>query len=233
MSRWDTVNVGGSDMPVYVGEPEGAGPHPTIVLTFHRGGMDSFTTESADRLAASGFLTLAPDFYHRKKGMDSEEAVNFRMDDDVIADISATVDHIRSLANADTSRMAIMGHCMGGRTAYLGACALPDTFKLCIPFYSGGALLPWGDGPSVFERFDSLKCTVYGFYGNDDQNPSPEDVDKFDARLTALGVDHTFYRYDGAGHAFQNTLNKKGYRPEQSEDAWGKVMGHLNDHLLG
>ena len=233
MSRWDTVNVGGSDMPVYVGEPEGAGPHPTIFLTFHRGGMDSFTTESADRLAASGFLTLAPDFYHRKKGMDSEEAVNFRMDDDVIADISATVDHIGSLANADTSRMAIMGHCMGGRTAYLGACALPDTFKLCIPFYSGGALLPWGDGPSVFERFDSLKCTVYGFYGNDDQNPSPEDVDKFDARLTELGVDHTFYRYDGAGHAFQNTLNKKGYRPEQSEDAWGKVMGHLNDHLLG
>jgi carboxymethylenebutenolidase len=233
MSRWDTVNVDGGDMPIYVGEPEGAGSHPTVLLTFHRGGMDSSTIGIVDRLAAAGFLTLAPDFYHRKKGMDAEEAVNFRLDNDVIADISATVDHIETLVNADTSRMAIMGHCMGGRTSYLGACALPDSFKLCIPFYSGGAFLPWGDGPSVFDRFDNLRCIVYGFYGNDDKNPSPEDVDKFDARLSELGVEHTFYRYDGAGHAFQNVLNEAGYRPEQSEDAWGKVLGHLKDHLQG
>ena len=115
---------------------------------------------------------MAPDFYHRKKGMAPEEAVNFRLDDDVIADISATVDHIDSLDNSNSSRMAIMGHCMGGRTAYLGACVLSDRFKLCIPFYSGGAFSPWGGGPSVFDRFDSLKSTVYGFYGNDDKNPS-------------------------------------------------------------
>ena len=232
VSRWDTVNVDESNMPIYVGEPDGKGPHPAIILTFHRGGMDSFTTESVDRLAAAGFLTMAPDFYHRKKGIAPEKAVNFRLDEDVISDIRATVDHIDTLDNADPSLMAIMGHCMGGRTAYLGACVFSDRFKLCIPSYSGGAFSPWGEGPSVFDRFGSLKSTVYGFYGNDDKNPSPEEVDKFDARLTELGVEHIFYRYDGAGHAFQNTVNRENFRPKQSEDAWGKVVGHLNDHLV-
>jgi carboxymethylenebutenolidase len=131
-------------MPIYVGEPEGTGPHPAVVLTFHRGGMDSFTTESVDRLAAAGFLTIAPDFYYRKKDLPPEEAVKFRLDDDVVSDIRATVNHIGSLVGADTSRMAIMGHCMGGRTAFLGACTLPDKFKLCIPFYSGGVFFSLG-----------------------------------------------------------------------------------------
>lgn len=232
MSRWDTIRVGDSDMPIYVGEPDGEGPYPAIVLTFHRGGMDSFTMESVDRLAAAGFLTVAPDFYHRKKGIAPEKAVKFRLDEDVISDIRATVDHIDSLKNANPSLMAIMGHCMGGRTAYLGASVLSDRFKLCLPFYSGGAFSPWGEGPSVFDRFGDLKSIVYGFYGNDDKNPSPADVDKFDARLTELGVEHKFYRYEGAGHAFQNTVNRDNYRPKQSEDAWEKVIRHLKGHLL-
>ena len=220
-------------MPVYVGEPAGSGPHPTIILTFPRGGMDSFTIESADRLALEGFLTLVPDFYHRYKGMEAEEAVKFRLDVEVIADIKAAVGHVSSLEASDMSQMAIMGHCMGGRTAYLGACALPDTFKLCIPFYSGGVFASWGKGPSVFDRFDCLKCIVHGFYGSEDKNPSPDDVNRFDKRLTELGVEHTFYRYDGAGHAFQNTVNAASFRPDQSEDAWGKVLKILNAQLMG
>ncbi|MEE2655820.1 MAG: dienelactone hydrolase family protein [Pseudomonadota bacterium] len=233
MSRWDEVVVGDSNMPIYVGEPAGSGPHPIIILTFHRGGMDRFTIESTDRLASEGFFTLAPDFYHRYKDLEAEEAVKFRLDVEVIADIKAAVGHASSLDSANVSQMAIMGHCMGGRTAYLGACALPDTFKLCIPFYSGGVFSSWGDGPSVFDRFNCLKCRVHGFYGNEDKNPSPDDVNRFDKRLTELGVEHTFYRYDGAGHAFQNTVNAANFRPDQSEDAWGKVLKILNAQLMG
>ncbi len=134
MRGWDTIRAGDSDMPVYVSEPDGEGPHPVIVLTFHRGGMDSFTIESVDRLAAAGFITMAPDFYHRKKGMASDEAVKFRLDEDIISDIRATVNYIDSSKNANPSLMAIMGHCMGSRTAYLGASVLWDRFKLCVPF---------------------------------------------------------------------------------------------------
>ena len=61
-----------------------------------------FTKESADRLAEAGFLTVAPDFYHRHKEMDAEEAVKLRNDDEVIADISATLRHLNILDNDKT-----------------------------------------------------------------------------------------------------------------------------------
>jgi carboxymethylenebutenolidase len=44
-------------------------------------------------------------------------------------------------------------------------------------------------------------------------------------------VPHSFYRYDGAGHAFQNFPNEKQYRRQQSEDAWEKVLAFFDQHL--
>jgi carboxymethylenebutenolidase len=212
--------------------PDGPGIHPGVVLAFHRGGMDAFTTESADRLAAAGFAAAAPDFYHRREGESADEAINHRNDAEVIADLTATVNHLRAMSEVDDGRLVSMGHCMGGRIAWLAACALPDAFKLCVPFYSGGVFTSWGDGPTAFDRFDQLKCPVVGFFGNEDGNPSPEDVGKFDARLDELGIEHVFNRYDGAGHAFQNTLNPKSYRPEISERAWETLIGELNKRLM-
>jgi carboxymethylenebutenolidase len=233
MGRWDQVESGGGKMDVYVAVPEGDGPHPAIILAFHRTGMDSFTTDSADRLAAAGFLTAAPNFYHRHKEMDADGAVKRRDDAEVTADLVATIAHLATLDEVASGRPVLMGHCMGGRIAMLGAVALPDAFDLCVVFYGGGVMSAWGEGPSVFDRFDRIKCPVYGFYGNEDGNPSSDDVDRFDARLSELGIEHVFHRYDGAGHAFQNPLHgKMGYRPEIAERGWKTVTGLLRDRYL-
>jgi carboxymethylenebutenolidase len=72
---------------------------------------------------------------------------------------------------------------------------------------------------------------VIGFFGNDDQNPSPEDVNDLDTALTRAGVEHAFYRYDGAGHAFQSFDSQERYRHEASEDAWEKVLRFLQEKL--
>ena len=132
MNRWDSLNVGSSEMPIYVALPDNGHSHPAIVLTFHRTGLDKFTKESADRLAEAGFLTVAPDFYHRHKELDAEEAVKLRDDEEVIADISATVRYLNVLDNTKTDNLTIMGHCMGGRTALLGACVLPNSLNLAV-----------------------------------------------------------------------------------------------------
>jgi carboxymethylenebutenolidase len=73
---------------------------------------------------------------------------------------------------------------------------------------------------------------VIGFFGNDDTNPSPADVDEYSAALSAAGINHEFHRYDGAGHAFQNFPMPERYREEASEDAWNKVLNFLDKRMI-
>ncbi|MDP7668733.1 MAG: dienelactone hydrolase family protein, partial [Rhodospirillales bacterium] len=111
------------------------------------------------------------------------------------------------------------------------ACHNPD-LKACAVFYGDRIKSPMGPStPPAIDLAGNIKCPVIGLFGNDDQNPSPEDVDDYDAALTAAGVPHAFHRYDGAGHAFQSFTNEELYRPDASEDAWGKVLAFLNEAL--
>ena len=89
-----------------------------------------------------------------------------------------------------------------------------------------------GEGnPKAIDLAGQIKCPVAGFFGNEDQNPTPEDVDDYQRALEAAGVPNEFHRYDGAGHAFQNFPSEERYRETQSEDAWQKLFGFLEIHL--
>jgi carboxymethylenebutenolidase len=82
-----------------------------------------------------------------------------------------------------------------------------------------------GEGnPPAIELAPAIRCPVIGFFGNEDTNPTPEDVNDYDAALTKAGVEHVFHRYDNASHGFQTFTMPERYRPEVSEDAWGKVL---------
>ena len=84
---------------------------------------------------------------------------------------------------------------------------------------------------SSAERTAAIECPLVGFFGQDDTNPSPGDVDRIDAELTAKGKPHEFHRYEGAGHAFLNFTNAERHRPAQAADAWGKLLAFLDARL--
>src|SRR5438552_3686877 len=100
-------------------------------------------------------------------------------------------------------------------------------------FDGGNIMKPWGDVPAPFELTKQIACPVVGFFGLDDTNPSPGDVDRIDAELSRLGKTHEFHRYEGAGHAFLNFSNAERYRPEPAKDAWAKMLGFLERQLKG
>ena len=232
MGGWASAAVDGREMRIYVDTPVGDGPHPAVLVMFHRTGMDQFTFDRVDLLAAAGFLAIAPDFYHRHPELESDGPAEFRDDNEFIADIEAALGYLKERGDVDMSRVAILGHCMGGRTSFFGASVFPDAFKLCVVYYGGGMFSPWGEGPTAFERLDNLKCPVQGHFGGLDKNPSPEDVAKFDEKLTANGVDHIFYNYPDANHAFQDPGNKRGnHNPEAAVLAWSRTIDYLNERL--
>ncbi|HEY4134035.1 MAG TPA: dienelactone hydrolase family protein [Alphaproteobacteria bacterium] len=222
---------GDSTMSVYLARPKGfAGPRPAVLVLHHKGGVDDFTRDRVTRLAEAGYLAAAPDFFHRTAGGDPDGHGKAMLDTQIIADAVAALETVKAATPVREEACATLGHCMGGRMSFLIASAHP-VFAAAVVYYGGYMFGSRGEGPTPFDRLSGLRCPVAGFFGNDDTNPSPDDVERIDAELTRLGVRHTFHRYDGAAHAFQNFLNPVSHREAQARDAWGKTLSFLAAEL--
>jgi carboxymethylenebutenolidase len=222
------IHVRDGVMDVYLGTPSRQVPGPAIVLMYHRGGTDDFTKGVVDRLVGAGYLVAVPDVYHRcPSDMPIPERKALLNDVDIVADTQATIDELRARSDVVADRIVVMGHCMGGRMALLVAATSPC---LCgaVVYYGGGVMRSWGDGATVFEQLHDITCPVIGFFGNDDKNPSPAEVDQIDAELGRHGIEHDFHRYPGVGHGFQNPARDTPRERAAAEDAWIKTFAFLH-----
>jgi len=238
MYRIETVDVLGSPMEVFVFEPERAGPRPGLILCQHipvgHAGLehDTFTLAAAERFAANGLVVAVPFIFHWwPKTAEIQQKRAESRDDWTVADLRATLDLLAHHPRVRPERVGIAGHCWGGRVAWLGACHLTG-LAACAIFYGGRIKRSMGEGqPPAIELANRIRCPVIGFFGNEDQNPPPADVDDYAKALDAAGVTYEFHRYEGAGHAFKNFASPERYRETASEDAWQKVLGFLASHL--
>lgn len=233
-----TVDVQGSPMEILVFEPEGKGPHPGMVVAQHlpvaHAGleMDPFTIDVGERLAAAGYANVIPYMFH---WWPPEEDVTVKReqwrDDRAVADLDAAYAVLTGMDSVDPARVGIMGHCWSGRVAWLGA-GHNSGYKASGVLYGGRIKLPMGEGsvPPI-ELAGNMAGPMIGIFGNEDQNPTPADVDDLDAALTAAGIAHEFHRYDGAGHGFQDFGDENRYRKEQAEDAWKKLIAFFDRTL--
>ena len=231
-ARWENLTVDGNNMSVFVDEPAGPGPHPAIVVAHHRAGNDSATTKFVQDLAGHGYVAATPHLHHRRpEGEDTRDSIKNLDDVQIVADLNATVAMLQGMDTVDNDRMAIAGHCMGGRVSFLGAASI-EAFKCNIVHYSGNMFRALGNGDKPpFEMLGNLRGPVIGFFGKDDENPSPDQVAQIGAKLTEHGIAHEFHSYDGAGHAFQNFTNPAGYRAAATEDSFAKMIAWLGKNL--
>ena len=236
--RIETIEVNGSPMEVFIFEPQQQGPHPGIMQCMHipvgHTGIenDEFTLKSAQRYANNGYVVAVPFIFHwwpKSAGIEIKRE-EFR-DDWTTLDLNAAYKLLSGLENVDVERIGIVGHCWGGRVCWVGAGSNP-LYKACAVFYAGRVKLVLGEGnPPAIDLAANMTCPVMGFFGNEDENPSPKDVDDYSAALEKSGVEHTFHRYDGAGHAFQSFNSEERYHHNASEDAWEKVLAFFEEKL--
>ncbi len=152
-------------------------------------------------------------------------------DPSIIRDIEGAVGYLKNHKQVDSGKLGIVGFCMGGRIVYMMSAASKD-LKAGVIFYGGGTMVPFGEGPSPFDRTREINCPIQGHFGADDQNPSPADVRKLDGELTKFGKVHEFHSYAGAAHAFVNT-GSSNYRPHAAASSWPKAMEFFSRHLVG
>jgi carboxymethylenebutenolidase len=132
--------------------------------------------------------------------------------------------------------VGIIGSCSGGRHSLLAA-SLVEGFSAVVDLWGGGVVmaddqLSPARPVAPIDYTERLSAPLLGIFGNDDQFPTPEQVDLHETELVKHGKEYEFYRYDGAGHGFfyyQTPL----YRPQQAMDAWGKVFAFFASKLGG
>ena len=229
--QWEGVSVDGQDMRSYVAVPEGPGPFPAVVMIFHLPGVDTFMQEITRRVAAAGYLGIAPNLYHRQ-GPDAKgrSAMERLLDTEVIQDVNATVAHLQARSDVRGDAIGIMGFCMGGRVVYMMSGVNP-TLKAAVSFYGASSTVAWGDGPTPFERLANATCPILGLFGDQDHAIPLEEMRSLDAQLTRHGKPHTFHCYPGAPHSFMDYTIAHRYHEPAAQAAWPVTVAFLEEHL--
>jgi carboxymethylenebutenolidase len=245
MAQWDRIDVDASPMRLYVGMPSLGRAFPAVIVIHPDSGVDKFIEDRVENLAQQGYLAIAPDLYHRQTspaaGVSSVAAgvsedgdmltrIDRLRDPEVINDVNAAVNYARRLKDTQLGDVGIIGFCMGGRVAYLMAASKP-VFKAAGVFYGGDIMKAWGNGPTPFDLTPYIHCPIAGFFGAEDANPSPADVDRIAAQLDKYRKPREFHRYPEAGHAFLSFTNPASYREGPARDAWDKLIPFLQRNL--
>jgi carboxymethylenebutenolidase len=227
----------GSDIHAYIARPDGPGPYPGVVLLHHAPGWDEYYRELSRRFAAHGYIAVAPNLLEKwGHGTPAEVTARSRADggvtdESVVADAGAALKWITSQASSN-GKVGVIGTCSGGRHAVLAASRNP-AFGAVADCWGGGVVQTETTPQRPVAPIDltgELQAPIIGIFGNDDQGPSPAQVDQHEAALQAAGKTYQFHRYDGAGHGMWY-YQGMSYRPQAAMDGWDKVEAWFNQYL--
>ncbi|HYA34295.1 MAG TPA: dienelactone hydrolase family protein [Candidatus Binataceae bacterium] len=237
VSEQVTVQTGNEKMPCHLARPATGGPYPGLIVVMEAFGLNSHIRSITDRFAAEGFVAIAPNLYFRQPnnvvGYNDLPGA-FRLmgsinDDQVVADMSACIDHLSALKDVKPS-FATTGFCMGGRIAFLTACRNPKV-KAAAPFYGGGMVTPRQPGTKApIEYVDGLKAPVLAFFGGKDAFIPLEEVDKFRDALKKAGKQAEVVLYADADHGFMCD-DRPSHHPTHAKEAWAKTIAFFKTNL--
>jgi carboxymethylenebutenolidase len=224
------IETAGGPLPAYLARPAGEGTLPAVLVIQEAFGLNEHIEDVARRIAAAGYVALAPDMYHRGgAGRTASYAdlgaaiglMNELKDDEIVADLDAAVAWLRARDDVRGDRIGITGFCMGGRISYLMACARPDAITAAAPFYGGGIPI---------ERTATLRCPVLALFGGDDAFIPPEQVSLLRAAVREHDKTVEIVVYPGAPHGFFCN-ERDSYRADAAADAWRRLTEFLRTHL--
>jgi carboxymethylenebutenolidase len=230
---------GGDEIHAWVARPMASGPLPGVVAVHHVPGWDEFYREFCERLARHGYNVICPDLYCRYgHGRPDDVAAAVRAqggvpDDSVVADCEAALRWLKA-EPASNGKAGIIGTCSGGRHALLAASRVPG-FDAVVDLWGGGVMMSKEDlslarPVAPIDLTADLRAPLLGIFGNDDQHPTPDQVDQHEAELKRHGKTYEFHRYDGAGHGFFY-YHTPMYRPQAAMDGWEKIFAFFGKHL--
>jgi len=208
--------------------PSGEGPGVLVIQEWW--GLDDDVKKMADKLAAAGFVALAPDLYHGQVAGHTEmdkaaHLMNTMPADRAGRDMSGAVDFLARHPDVNSNGIGVVGFCMGGMLSFLIAANRGDQVKAVVPFYG----FPQG---ATEPEWSKLRASVSGHMAENDSFFPPAAAQALEKKLRAMGKDVTLKVHPGTGHAFMGPHNALGTLDEAlAAQIWPEVIAFLKSKL--
>ncbi len=193
-----------TDVPALLFRPQTKGKFPAVLFQHGRRGLDELTQRLARRMAARGFIVLAPNIFEAR----FIERYPIKHDEISEGDVNAGVDYLLSLDDISTSKICFLSHTRGGYYTLKVAVKFQRQQKdvACyVTFY------PHWQNPNAAEplqvyryakELDSLNIPVLVFIGEYEQYQRRRSVETAILFMKKAEKDVRLITYPGVGRGF-------------------------------
>jgi carboxymethylenebutenolidase len=220
----ESLHVGPAGNRAYLAVPErGAGAG---VLVLHAWwGLTSVFTDVCDRLAAAGYVALAPSLFPGGATAatiaEAESLVDAhdRAPAEAEAVVQAAAEQLRGLAAVTGAQIGVIGYSMGAYWALHLSQVRPDDVGTVAVFYGTD------DGD-----YSTARAAYLGHFAERDDFEPLEAVRALEEKIRAAGREVTFHVYPGTGHWFVEP-NRPEYDAEAADLVWERTLAFLKARL--
>ena len=202
--RWTEYANGDVEVPAMIARPAAPGRYPAILFQHGRRGLDDLLQRQVKRIAARGFVVLAPDVYSAR----FIEKLPIEHDYALEGDVSKGLDVLLSLPDVSTDRACLLSHTRGGYMALKVAVSLhrQDDAVACFVAWYPHMQDPNAPEPMQVYRYateaDRLTIPVLIFIGDEEQYQRRRSIETAVASLQAAGKPARLIVYPGVGRGF-------------------------------
>jgi carboxymethylenebutenolidase len=234
-TRWIEYQNGDAQVPGLIARPQDDKAYPAVLYQHGRRGLDELIQAQVRRLAARGFVVLAPDVF---SGRFVEK---FPIEHDYVleTDTAAAVDVLLSLPDVSTTKACVASQTRGG---YLTLKALTTHGKqdhsiACYVSWYPHLQDPNAPEPMQVYRYatqvDELEVPVLIFIGDEEQYQRRRSIETAIRSLQEAGKDARLVVYPGVGRGFDfRPANVRTLADDlASQDALLRATRFIHEHL--
>ena len=232
---WSSYQSGEVEVPMMIVRPKKKGKFPAVLFQHGRRGLDDLVQRHAKRIAAQGFVVLAPDIY--KAHFIGTHPIEH--DYALEADVNKGLDVLLARDDISSKKACLYSHTRGGYYTLKVATRFKRQVKdvACYVSYyphlqdpnAPEALQVYGYAPEV----DEMKIPMLVFIGDEEQYQRRRVIESGIKSLQDKKRDARVIVYPGVGRGFD-------FRPENvrtfaddlaSKDAVQRAAAFINKHL--
>jgi carboxymethylenebutenolidase len=214
----------------YLALPEG-GQGPGVLVLHAWWGLTEFFKGFCDKLAAEGFVVLAPDLFGNGATAETiaeaeqlAESAEAELEP-IQAIVSSAVQFLQGHPAVQGDGIGTVGFSFGAAWALLLATVFqPTDLAAVVLFYGNHSGIEWDD-------YAKSKAAFLGHFAEDDPYEDVESVQNSLGEIHKAGREAAFHFYPGTGHWFFEENQPDAYNAEAAELAWERTVKFLREQL--